>query len=291
VEYAGAEETVDHSRMRNIIIVEHRAKELANRLWNDLSITAFGMSMGARVINTTRLEHLHFWRYVHMLYARFVDVATRHTCGVWTTGMPKFLPPTASLSKKFEACNTLYFFGWLFRNPAGLKKYRDALIKAFAPGARIQNKIQDILATVPSDRIRIGMHIRQRPFKGFENGEFLISLARMKTILEEFLREKMLHARDVALVVVSDCPIPDGAFEGFTTVMSPEDEKTNLFLLSKCSAVIGDNSTFSNLAAWFGDVPHIVATDEPVDWPYYRDKKKYFENTYATFTHGSLVYP
>lgn len=277
--------------MRNIIIVEHRAKELANCLWNDLSIMAFGMSIGARVVNTTRLEHLRFWRFLHVLYARFVDVATRKTCGIWTTGTPKFLPPTVPLSKKFEACNTLYFFGWLFRNPVGLKKYRDVLINVFAPSTRIQNKIQNILATVPSNRIRIGIHIRQRPFKGFENGEFLVPLARMRTIVEEYLQEKTLNAKDVALVVVSDRSVPSDVFGGFTTVVSTEDEKTNLFLLSKCSAVIGDNSTFSNLAAWFGDIPHIVATEESMDWPYYEDKKNYFENKYATFTHGSLVYP
>lgn len=277
--------------MKNIIIVEHRAKELANCLWNDLSITAFGMEAGVRVVNTTHLEHVRFWRFLHMLYARLVDVATRKTCGIWTTGTPKSLPPTVSISKKFEACNTLYFFGWLFRNPVGLKKYRDALIEKFASSARIQKKIRNILMTLPNDRVLIGVRVRQQPFKGFENGEFLISLARMKTILEEFLREKMLHARDVALVVVSDRPIPNDAFDGFTTVVSPEDEKTNLFLLSKCSAVIGDNATFSNLAAWFGDIPHIVATEEPVDWPYYQDKKNYFENKYATFTHGGLRYP
>ncbi|MDP2665571.1 MAG: hypothetical protein Q8P23_02940 [bacterium] len=280
-----------HSRMTNIIIVEHRAKELANYLWNDLSVTAFGMETGARVINTTRLEHIRFWRYLHMLYSRLVDVATRKTCGIWTTGTPKFLPPTVPPPKKFEACDTLYFFGWLFRNPVGLKKYRDALIKAFAPDTRIQNNIQNILATLPSERTLIGVHIRQRPFKGFENGEFLVPPARMRAILEEYLREKKLRAEDVALVVVSDRPVLSDAFDDFTTAVSIEDEKTNLFLLSKCSAIIGDNSTFSNLAAWFGNVPHIVATEEPVDWPYYEDKKQYFENKYATFTHGSLVYP
>lgn len=264
--------------MRTFIIVEHRAKELANCLWNDVSITAFGMETGARVINTTRLEHLRFWRFLHMPYARMVDVATRKSCGIWTTGTPKPLPPTVSLSKKFEACNTLYFFGWLFRNPVGLKKYRNALIKKFAPCARVQKKVQSILATLPSNRILIGMHRRQRPFTGFENGEFLVSRARMQDIVDEYLSEHRLKKEEVTLIEVSD-------------VGEQKNDRTGLHLLSKCSVVIGDNSTFSNLAAWFGDVPHIVATEEPMDWPYYEDKKNYFENKYATFTHGSLVYP
>ncbi|MDP2655094.1 MAG: hypothetical protein Q8P17_00840 [bacterium] len=263
--------------MKKIIIVEHRAKELANCLWNDLSITAFGMSTGVHVINTTLLEHIRFWRYPHMFYARLVDVATRKTCGIWTTGTPKFLPPTALPPKKFETCNTLYFFGWLFRNPVGLERYRDKLLKLFGPHKRMRRIIDAILAPL-TGRVLIGLHLKLEPFQGFENGEFLVSPARVQEVVDEYLFEHHLKREDVALIEVSD--------RG-----EQKDDLIGLHLLSKCSVVIGDNSTFSNLAAWFGNVPHIVATDEPIDWAYYEDKKQYFENKYATFTHGSLVYP
>ena len=52
--------------------------------------------------------------------------------------------------------------------------------------------------------------------------------------------------------------------------------------------VIGTNSTFGNVAAWLGDVPHVVTINEPIDWQYYRGKTAYFENKYATFAFGSL---
>lgn len=277
--------------MRKLVIVEHRGKELANRLWNDMSMYAYGRETGARVVNMTFLEHVRFWRALHALYARVVDIMTRRTCSIWTTGAPKLLPPTAPLPEKYKECDTLYFFGWLFRNPLGLARHREAIISAFAPSKRVQKKIDDIMAPMRNAHLRIGIHIKQKPFKGFENGEFLVSPQRVRAIVDEQVREKALNAKEVALIVVSDREIPSAIFEGYTAIHSTENEKTNLFLLSKCDVIIGFNSTFSNLSAWFGNVPHIVTTEEPIDWEYYRNKTDYFENKYATFTHGGLFYP
>ena len=264
--------------MKRLIIVEHRAKELANCLWNDLSISAYGIDIGARVINMTYMEHVRFLRPLHTLYARIVDIATRGINGLWTTETSKFLPPTAQVSKKFMVCNTLYFFGWLFRNPIGLERYRDALVAKFAPGNRAQRKINDIITPLQGKRRRIGIHIRQRPFNGFENGEFLVSRERVEKIVDEYLLQLNLKKEEVAFVEVSD-------------LGRQKDDLTGLHLLSRCDVIIGDNSTFSDLSAWFGNIPHIVTTNEPIDWPYYRGKSTYFDNKYATFTHGSLFYP
>lgn len=276
MESSGSEKAMGHTLliMKKLVIVEHRAKELANRMWNDMSIYSYGMEINARVINTTFFEHIRFLRWLHIPYARCVDIITRKTCALWTTGMPKFLPPTAPLSEKHNACGTVYFFGWLFRNPIGIEKYRSALLKKFAPSKSARKKINEIIKPLKNKNIRIGIHLRQRPFKGFENGEFLILPARVKNIIDEYLLENSLNTEEVALVMASDA-----------------NEKTNLFLLSECDVIIGDNSTFSNLAAWLGNIPHIVITEGPVDWSYYKGKTSYFENKYATFTHGSLFYP
>lgn len=261
--------------MKTLVIVEHRAKEVANQLWNGLSISAYGMEIGARVVNNGIFENIRFLRFFHAIFARCIDVATRETCGIWAVGSPKFLPPTVQLSAKYDECDKLYFFGWLFRNPVGLKKHRDALIAKFAPSKRVQEEINNIVMPLQSRHVRIGIHIRQKPFKGFENGEFLVPRTRVLEVVNEYLFEHSIKKEDVALVEVSD-------------IGEHKDDLTGLHLLSKCDVVIGTNSTFSNLAAWFGNVPHIVTTNELIDWPYYRDKSTYFDNRYATFTHGSL---
>jgi hypothetical protein len=275
VESSCPQKELDHTYLKTLVIVQHRAHEFANRLWNDLSIYACGIEIGARVINLTGLEHSRFGKYPHAFFAKCVDILTRNTSAIWTTGTPKELPPTIAPSG-IPNHTWIYFFGWLFRNPAGLRQHRAELLRAFAPSASVVRTLERVLAP-HKGKVLIGVRARQKPFRAFSNGEFLISKDRMREVATEYMREQNLTPDECALIEVFDT--------------GPYDERTGLYLLSRCSVVIGDNSTYSNLAAWFGDVAHIVATEEPIDWQYYRDKSTYFENKYATFTRGSLLYP
>ena len=125
--------------------------------------------------------------------------------------------------------------------------------------------------------------MQQIPYKGFEDEDFIVPATRVRTIVEEYIREKNLGIKDVALVIVSDTRVDSSLFDDFQTLMSQGDTVTTLFLLSKCSVLIGTNSTTANLSAWFGNIPHIVESNEPIDWKYYRDTTTYFDNKYATF--------
>ena len=242
--------------MKTFFIVDHRAKLPGNRLLCDMSIRACALEAGARVVDLSFLEHTPFvW---------IIDKLTRRKA-LWAMGAPKLLPPTAPAG----APATRYFFGWMFRNPEGLAKYRAELLDYYRPPARMQKKIDALLAPLQGKRL-IGVHLKQKPFRGFEDGEFLVSRRRVQEIVGEYLRQLGLKEAEVALVEVSDA--------------GPHlDNLQGLHLLSRCSVVIGTNTTFANLAAWFGNVPHVVTTNEPIDWNYYRGKTAYFENKYATF--------
>ncbi len=271
----------------NYVIIKPNCRELANHLWNYLSIYAYGLETGARIQNPSFVEwHLYFnlsekesfparvvaripllhrvWKMMCVLYGSYlVRFCTR--CVRLTLGITTYLPPTRALLSPENGCEITYFIGWHFRNPIGLEKYREALTTAFAPTKNTIKKIENALAPFRGKRL-VGVRLRQQPYKGFPNGDFVVSRERVDTIVAEYLRENGLDAKDVELITVSD-----------------KHDVTNLFLLSKCSVVIGDNSTFSNLSAWFGNVPHIVTTNEPIDWEYYKNRSEYFENKYATF--------
>lgn len=268
---------------QKLIIVEHAAKEFANRLWSDMSIYAYGLEVGAAIANHTHLEHTRWGRIPHLLYARIVDRMTRGTSALWALGAPKFLPPSGELSERYTQASRIYFFGWLFRNPVGFERYRSELVATFGATASTQERIKEVLSSLPGDRVMVGVQIKQEPFKGFSDGSFLVSPARVESIVEEYLREKQLSAQEVVLVVATDKALPAGAFRAYTKIVSTAPAEMHLPLLSQCSVVIGTNSTLPNLAAWFGNVPHIVTKDAPIDWPYYKNKDVYFENKYANF--------
>ena len=266
---------------KKLIIVKPGCKELGNELVNRMSIYAYGLEIGARVVNHSAYGYPWLLKAAHALYARYIG--TRNgACSLRAWRAPIFLPPTKPLPIA-QTCGSLYFFGWVFRNPVGIEKYRKEIVVAFTPHERVRENIRSTVSSLPAERTLIGVHVRQKPFLGFPHGDFLISAKRVRTVVDEYMREKNLHARDVALIIVSDLPIPEETFAGYDHRVVYGNTETNLFLLARCSAVIGTNTTFSNVAAWFGTVPHIVTTHEPMDWEYYRNKAAYFENTYATF--------
>lgn len=262
---------------RRVIIVRRNCHEYANSLWSDMAIYAYALAATARVWNLATFENGPFAPLHTAIAALFGRLSS--------SGQYTFLPPTTPLQGKFAERYTLFFVGWLFRNPEGFRRYRTELIKRFGPHAREEARMKKILARLPAGRVVIGVHLRLAPFRYFSDGEFLVSPACVRNIVQEYLHERGLVQDQAALVLIADAPVPD-VFDDFVTYRAYGNARANFLLLSKCSAIIGTNTTFCNLAAWFGDVPHIVTTDTPIDWAYYADKERYFENKYATFAFG-----
>ena len=49
--------------------------------------------------------------------------------------------------------------------------------------------------------------------------------------------------------------------------------------------IIGSDSSFGAFAAYYGNIPHIVFNKKSMDWAYYRNNQKYFQNKYCTLVH------
>lgn len=268
--------------MKKLIIVKSGCHEFGNELLNHMSVYACGLELGARVINHSGFGYTGLRRLAHALYARAVHTLhASSTLLAWRA--PIYLPPTKNIAEKFASSKALHLYGWLFRNPAGLEKYRKELIRAFTPTS-IQKELADIV-DLQKGQIILGVHLRQKNFTGFENGEFLVSPTRTLRIIEEYIQHSALDPKNVALLIVSDLPIAPEIFSTYPVYTAQGNTEKNLFLLSKASVIVGTNTTFSNMAAWFGNVPHMVVANEPLDWEYYKNKVGYFENKYATFAY------
>ena len=289
--------------MKKLVIIKPNCHKLENHLWNYLGIYAYSIEIGTRVFNPSFFKWhryfnlytkeslmtkivsfvpaLHgFWWIILTLYGSYL-VRFSTLCVRLTSGTLENLPPTVP-ERALDPCSTTYFIGWLFRNLTGLERHRDALITAFTPREAVLKYIKNALEPLRGKQL-IGIHIRQQPYKGFEDESFVVEPVRVRHILNEYLHEWKIEAKDVALVIVSDVAIDQSAFAGYLTFVMSGNDVASLFLLSKCRVVIGTNSTFSNLAAWFGNVPHVVTTNEQMDWAYYENTTTYFQNKYATF--------
>jgi hypothetical protein len=305
--------------MKKAIILEHGGGELANQLWNYASIYAYGLEAGARVRNPSFFEYHSFFRFLpkeslstkifsaffqtprrrshiinktgrlkHTFFAKLISTANR-SC-VYSSrkdvSEPTYLPPTHPLPSNLETCDTIYFTGWLFRNPKGIEKWRSELIKAFAPKEEVLKRAGAIIVPLRQKYEKvISIHIRQGDYKDFKGGKYVISQERVREIVTEYIKENNLDIAKTTFVLASDGPVDENLYKDLTVHVTKENAITDLFLLSMTDAVIGSDSSFGAFAAWYGNIPHIIMQKGTVDWQYYTDKKRYFENKYSTLVH------
>lgn len=201
-----------------------------------------------------------------------------------------YLPPTIPTAKKLvdmeRSQKTIYFAqvsGGVFRNPEGISKHRDLIIKHFAPAPWVAEKVKDVIGPLRSRyKTIIGVHIRQGDYAVFKGGKFAISSERIRSIMDEYLAFSHKNPNEVVFVLVSDGSINEGIFHGLNIKMSRGSAGEDLFVLASCDAIIGSDSTFGHFASYYGNIPHLVMKNEPMDWNYYLGKNSYFTNKYFT---------
>lgn len=307
--------------MKRVVIIRSAGNELANQLWNYASAYAYALDRACILENPAFFEYrTHFtmpapraflprlfslpfrwrigrksdirrrlWRKLYTWYSAAIMRAHHAQLISYAspTNVPYYLPPTQAPDARLDAlerqADTVYLDGWLFRNPEGLKKYREQIRTYFAPHARIQDALAAEVAALRGRYTRlVGVQIRQGDYATWRNGAYFIPQPRVREILDEFLATNGWQKETTCFVLTSDGPIDTAVFEGLTTHVSRGNAVHDLFLLAETDTVFGANSTFGAFAAYYGDVPFVVMQRDAMDWTYYRGKDSFFENKYST---------
>ena len=298
-----------------IIILRHGGGELANQLWNYISIYAYGLESDKRVKNPSFFEYhsyfklikneslitkflsfwfknfsgrrsslrTRFWRYVYSVYAHILQFLNRKNVisSENQNSIVTYLPPTSNLGLS-NTNKIIYFIGWLFRNPIGVNKFREVIIKDFEPDEIIKKKVDDIILSLHQKYKKIiGIHIRQADYKIFKGGVYFIDKNRVREIIDEYIKENTIDIDKVVFLITSDGKIDENVFNNLNIYISKENAIIDLFLLSKTDRIIGSDSSFGAFASWYGNIPHIIMIKDPIDWNYYKEKEEYFENKYS----------
>lgn len=305
--------------MKKITILKHGGGELANQLWNYVSIYAYSLECGAKITNPSFFEYHSYFKFIknENLLIRFLSSWFKNHAGrrsnyrnrFWRNtyliyvSMMKFfvkknvlssenersqvvyLPPTSDLPV-LENKKRAYFIGWLFRNPAGLKKFRNELVPTFAPNSIIEKKVAEIIKPIRQKYKRvIGIHIRQTDYRTFKGGIYFVPQTRVKAIIDEFILKNSVNINETLFLFASDGQIEKDVFKNLNIYVSKENSVTDLFLISSTDTIIGSDSSFGAFASWYGNIPHIVMTKDVIDWSYYTNKREYFENKYSKMVH------
>ncbi|OHA89220.1 MAG: hypothetical protein A2741_00295 [Candidatus Zambryskibacteria bacterium RIFCSPHIGHO2_01_FULL_43_27] len=311
--------------MKKVIILKHGGGELANQLWNHISIYAYSLERDRECENHSFFEYAHFFdippiknkaiyslffspfrnfigrrsairtrffRALYKAYVFFVYATKRDSIvsSVNSTNTPFYLPPSRPTEQRFldieKNNDVLYFDGWLFRNPDGVAKYRDTVVRYFTPKESVRRTTDSIIVPLQKRFTHIvGVHIRQGDYATFKNGRYSLETPLVFEVLKEYLKENARQQEETAFIITSDGGIDMNDFPGLNIIRASGNAVEDLFTLAATDAIIGSDSSYGNLAAYFGNISHIVMTKKPIDWAYYRDKTKYFPTKYCTMVH------
>lgn len=306
--------------MKKAIIINHNGGELANQLWNYASIYAYCLDRGRTLTNPSFYEYASWfpnyrtnkifwfffvlpfynytkrkkvlkrklWRKFYALFSWFISRTNSDALITPLPGTPYYLPPTKTSDEiaKKEILPLLYFNGWLFRNPEGLKKYQKEIVQFFRPNNNILQKIDKITIPARSKFSHlVGVHIRQGDYRTWQSGKYYISQERTRVILDEYLENNKDKGGDTLFIITSDEKINPEIFKGLNIEISKGNAIEDLFLLSKTDVIIGSNSTYGDFAAYYGNIPHIIMSNDSIDWEYYHARNEYFMGKYATWVH------
>lgn len=154
---------------------------------------------------------------------------------------------------------------WFFRNSDNVARHRGVIREFFTPWQHhLDRARRSVEQARRGGRLVVGVHIRQGDYRWFKDGRFLYTHEQYRRAMVSVAEG--LPRSDVAFVVCSDAPIPEGCFGGLDVTVGPGREVEDLYALAHCDRIIGPPSTYNRWASFWGDVPLSVIEDpdEPV---------------------------
>lgn len=160
--------------------------------------------------------------------------------------------------------------GWYVRNPAGLAKYRDEILRVLEPREGVRERARAFAASCGVDQARvvvIAAHVRRTDYAGHLGGawhhEVSAYVERMVSVRDAVVRARASGGdggaddgarTNVRFVVFSDESLAAAAFEraGLDVVFSRASALDDLYRMAELPGIIGPPSTFSMWASYVG---------------------------------------
>lgn len=281
---------------KQIKILRHNGGQLGNQLLLFMSVYAYCLEKGFDCINYSFYEYGKYFNFktpnfyfkifeliskfkfykshalIYILYRYSTNIITFFEKGIILKADPEdifYLPPTVDSNKshtntlhEIEASKNkkIYIDGWTFRNPLGLKKYRELITKKFRPKFEIIKKVKKFIKNIKKDYYLVGVHIRQGEYKNknFMAGEWYFNEKEVVEILKSYLEGERKNSKKVLFLLCSDGPIDLALFPDLNVILGLGSTMQDLMALSMCDVILGSNSTFGSFAAYYGNIPFFV---------------------------------
>lgn len=160
---------------------------------------------------------------------------------------------SAAFLQKAKVTKILFARGYGFRSKPLVEKHADILKSYFTPVDSHFQSINTFAAKhLATEKPTVGVHIRHGDYRHWDGGKYFFETDSYVRIMKRY---QELKGEPCRFLIASNEPQPIEAFAGLDVVMAPGHYIHDLYLLAKCSAIIGPPSSYSTWSSFFGNVP------------------------------------
>ncbi|QEC69076.1 hypothetical protein FRZ67_17805 [Panacibacter ginsenosidivorans] len=163
----------------------------------------------------------------------------------------------ASFVKKAKR-KILFAKGWHYRDTAALIKHADTVRKIFTPCDIFMNQVKNVVAATKNYDVRIGVHLRKGDYENFFEGRWFyddtVYAQKMQALQNTFAAQK----KTCVFILFSNEIIDATSFAGLNILTGQRPAITDLYSMAACDYLVGPPSTFTMWASFYGSVPLLI---------------------------------
>ena len=163
---------------------------------------------------------------------------------------------------------------WLFRYYSGVVKYQDLLRNQLSFEESSFDNAKHILKNVSenfSSHTSVGVHVRRGDYATWFNGKYFYD----NTIYYRWMKSLASQLGNPVFIICSNEKINFDNDANLSIIYANGSPAEDIFLLSKCSYIIGPPSTFSSYAAFLGNQNYLCLESKEEDVTLSSFKKYY----------------
>jgi len=264
-----------------MIVITGRYGSLGNRLWTYANVLAFALDRRIGIVNpafrvfadafeekilafcgespfarhyASRLSQLGGWDLLYKLNLRLRCFPIIELGESSCLNLDDDDPAGA----RFRDYSMVFLSGLYFLAAKSLISRAQEIRSIFLPRTEIMSRVHKrILEARQISDLLVGIHMRQGDYRTFCNGLMFYTSQEYVDVMRG-LRDQRTDHRVTFMVCSDEKQAPD-LFTGLHVAFGPGDPVGDMYALAHCDYIVGPNSTFSQWASFWGNVPlHVL---------------------------------
>lgn len=252
---------------------------LGNQLWTYANILAFAKEHNIRVFhqgfdhslfdkNQNASAPLKIWRlidinlrriFINLIYRINLKVRLLPILNIGEDGLLHLddQKNTSLLISKFKL---VFLTGFYFSASKSLAKHSDYIKNFFSLNVRLQHEVHRLIKKARNNsEILIGVHIRHGDYRSYCDGIMYYTAEEYRDVMRAIAKDN--YPTRVSFLICSDEIQDISIFHDLDVIQSNLKSHSiiDMYALGACDYIVGPNSSFSQWASFYGNVPlHVL---------------------------------